>query len=98
MPPGCCSCSASIEGKMKIVQTGGKPVEYRAHAVAVYEPGSGRVLHVHHTLRLAGRPAPPAAGLEEEALAHAAGLGHAATGLRALVLEEVPAPGAYRVD
>ena len=83
---------------MQIVQTGGKRIEYQVTAVAVYEPSTGRIHHLHHTVAPASRkPASPAA-LTREALDHASRAGHTVTSLKTLILREPPAPGAYRVD
>ena len=82
---------------MEIGQAGGKQQTYTVTAVAVYDPESGRVHHIHHRVAFNGRP--PAAGQQtEDALAHAASAGHDVKKLATLMLKEAPAPGAYRVD
>jgi hypothetical protein len=83
---------------MQIVQTGGKRIDYKVTAVAVYDPSTGRICHLHHTVAPAGRTPVPAAVREREALEHASRAGHTVTALKTLVLNEAPGPGAYRVD
>ena len=83
---------------MQIAQIGGKRIDYKITAVAVYDPATGRIHHLHHAVAAAGRPTVSPASRAREALEHASRAGHTVTSLKTLILHEPPAPGMYRVD
>lgn len=79
--------------------TGSAPAIQSIQAVALYDPGDGRIVHMHHTIRFEGANERRVEEQVQQAIETARRLGHDVQRIKSLHVRDFKiSPRAYRVD
>jgi hypothetical protein len=81
------------------VQTGDAPKLKSVYAIALYDPNSGKIHHIHHVLTMEGSSPMEPQEVEKNVIATAKKLGHDVEKLKVLHTQDLQdLSGNYRVD
>lgn len=79
-------------------QVGDTPKIESVYGVALYDPKSGTIHHMHHVILMSGIPRPDPKIIEEDAISNAKKFGHPIDILDVIHADKVDLNSQYRVD